>query len=303
MFRAAVTGDVGAGKSTLVKTLASLGANVIDADEIAKSQWAKPEVIGPAAERWGSGVFNEDGTADFRAIAGFGFADEGEYRFMNSLVHPGANADIRRVFASLRGLAVLEIPLLFEGGRQRDLADYIIYVSAPERLRVERNSARGWDAGEIARRERFMKSGDEKKKMSDIVLVNDGDEESWARASKELGLKLLDMSSVHEVSTCCGSRADAERIAAVLVERHLAACFNIHEAGSCYFWKGKIFREDEWALSCKTTERALGAAIACIRDNHTYELPAVTAVELSRSDPATLEWIAESCEGFQKGRV
>ncbi|MDR1944409.1 MAG: dephospho-CoA kinase [Synergistaceae bacterium] len=296
----AITGDVGAGKSTLAGIWASLGANVINADEIAKSQWSKPETLAAAVGRWGEGVV-KDGAADFSAIARRAFGDEEEYRFMNSLIHPGAKADIRRLSASLRGLVVQEIPLLFETGGGHDWADYIVYVAASGDVKASRNAGRGWDESEVSRRERFMMDSGEKKKKSDLVLCNNGDMESWEGTARDLGLKLMAMSSVCEISTCCGSLEDAEKISSLLVEKHLAACVNISEVKSRYFWKGKVCWDSEWHLSCKTTELALKGAMALIRANHPYELPAITAAELFRSDYRTLEWIAVCCGGFSKG--
>jgi dephospho-CoA kinase len=293
MLTAAVTGDVGAGKSTLVRTWAALGANVIDADSSAKAQWSNPDVLSRAVARWGDSV-SKDGAADFAEIAKKAFASEEDYRFMNSLIHPGTKADIRRKAASFRGFVVLEIPLLFETGGF-DWIDYVVYVSAPDDLRGRRNAARGWDGAEIARRERFMASPDEKKAKSDLVLVNGGDIKMWEAIAREQGERLMAMAGACELTTCCGSLEDAQRIASILVRKHLAACVNISEVKSCYFWDGRICDESEWRLSCKTTERALAPAMECVRANHPYELPAITSTELSRSDIRTLSWIAESC--------
>jgi dephospho-CoA kinase len=295
MLTVVVTGDVGAGKSTLVKIWDSLGATVISADMTAKSQWSKPEVMSEAVARWGSEV-SKGGAADFSAIARRAFENEEEYRFMNSLIHPGTAADIRRVSASLRGLVVIEIPLFFEAGGLGDLADYIVYVSAPRNIRAQRNAARGWDEDEIARRERFMMEAEEKKKKSNLVLSNDGDAKRWETVSRERGEKLMAMASAYELVTCCATFEDAREISSMLVEGHLVACVNISEVKSCYFWKDRVWNEPEWQMSCKTTARCLKAAMECIREHHAYELPAITATELSRSDPQTLEWIAESCK-------
>jgi dephospho-CoA kinase len=294
MLAAAVTGDVGAGKSTLARVWGTLGASVISADDVAKSQWSKREILEQAVSRWGDGIL-KNGAPYYSAIAQRAFENEEEYRFTNALVHPGTMSDIRRMTAPLRGLVVLEIPLLFESGGY-DCADYVIYVTAPDDARVRRNSARGWDEGEIARRERFMSAREDKKKKSDLVLCNDGDTESWERVSLELGKMMLAMASVYELSAYCPSSADAERIAAVLLEKRLVACVNISETASRYLWKGETYRSREWRMSCKTTERALKRAFACIRENHPYELPSVTAAELFRSDPETLRWVVESCE-------
>ncbi|MDR3321145.1 MAG: dephospho-CoA kinase [Synergistaceae bacterium] len=294
MFAAAVTGDVGAGKSALLRIGASLGAAVISADEVAKSQWSKPGVLAAAVKRWGSAAVR-DGAADFAAIARIAFADDEECGFMNALIHPGTMADIRRMVFSSRGLVVAEIPLLFETG-VRDWVDYIIYVTAPEGVRINRNAERGWDAGEIARRERFMIDPAEKKKMSDVTLVNDGNLESWERSSRVFCERLMAMATAHELSVACPSPDAAERIASLLLERRFAASAHVTDTNSRYRWRSEVREAREWLLTCHTTSRSLKAAMDCIRANHPHELPAITVKELSRSDPATLVWIVENCD-------
>ena len=45
MLALGVTGDVGAGKSTLTRLWGEMGASVIDADKIVRDLWARPSVI------------------------------------------------------------------------------------------------------------------------------------------------------------------------------------------------------------------------------------------------------------------
>jgi uncharacterized protein involved in tolerance to divalent cations/dephospho-CoA kinase len=236
---------------------------------------------------------SRDGAPVASEIAKRAFASDEEYRFMNSLIHPGVRADIRREAAAFRGLSVVEIPLLFEAGGF-DWIDYIVYVSAPCGMRGQRNAARGLDGEEIARRERFMASRDEKMAQSDLVLVNDGDAESWEAVARGQGHRLVEMASACEMTTFCGSLEDAQRIASLLVHKHLAACAKVSPVNSCYYWNGSIHGEQEWQMSCKTTERALASAMECVRANHPYELPAITSTELARSDVRTLAWIADA---------
>ena len=53
-----LTGDVGAGKSTLCKEWAAMGARVIDSDSVARSLWDDPQIQREAEKRWGAGFFN-----------------------------------------------------------------------------------------------------------------------------------------------------------------------------------------------------------------------------------------------------
>ena len=56
-----LTGDVGAGKSTLCSVWREMGARVIDADTVARSMWDRADVRAEAEKRWGAGFFDEPG--------------------------------------------------------------------------------------------------------------------------------------------------------------------------------------------------------------------------------------------------
>ena len=53
-----LTGDVGAGKSTLCKEWAAMGAHIIDADSVARALWDDPGIRREAEKRWGAGFFD-----------------------------------------------------------------------------------------------------------------------------------------------------------------------------------------------------------------------------------------------------
>lgn len=292
MFVVGLTGDVGAGKSTLSDVWRTLGAKVIDADEAAKRQWLVPEIRESAAARWGREILCGGGV-DFARIAEIAFADEDEYRYMIDLIHPATRADLTREVRASGGWVVAEIPLLFEGACH-DWIDFVVYATAPIEDRIARNRVRGWDGEEVARRERFLLDSREKRAMADLVLFNDSTLEVWAGTARRTGALFARMGTVRELLTCCGSKAEAETIACLLAERRLAACVNISRVRSVYRWQGKIETGEEWRLVCKTTEGELREAVRCIRENHSYDLPAITWRD-SGGKADTLRWVAESC--------
>lgn len=293
MLAAVLTGDVGAGKSTLLRVWGNMGANIISADEVAKAQWSRADIMETIVSRWGGKVVR-DGKPDFAEIASHAFANEEEHRFTNELIHPATRAEITRRVQSSHGWTVAEIPLLFEAG-VHDWVDCIIFAAAPLALRVARNASRGWDEAEITRREKLLIDSNEKMKKSDIVISNDGTLDEWTAKAKDLGELMKRAAGVCELHICCGSLDEAERIARILVENRLAACVNIGGVASVYRWQGEVCKDSEWALTCKTTASARRDAISCIRSNHSYDLPAITATGLAHSDFATLKWVAENC--------
>ena len=191
MLTVGLTGDVGAGKSTLSRVWEEMGATVIDADRVARDMWKLPDVQKKASERWGSDFFEGDLKSVFAKIAAKIFSEEEEYEFVSDLLHPATIAAIEKLVKDAKGWVVVEIPLLFECGRP-EWMDFVVFVSATPEMRAERNASRGWDASEIKRRESRLMPRDEKIRKSDWVLENSGSKEEWETKARELGKIFLE---------------------------------------------------------------------------------------------------------------
>jgi dephospho-CoA kinase len=181
-----LTGDVGAGKSTLARVWQEMGATVIDADRVARDMWNDPAVQKKAAERWGCDFFDGDQKSVYAKIAAKIFSDEEEYEFVSDLLHPATISTIEEFVKGADGWVVVEIPLLFECGRP-EWMDIVVFVSASPEKRAVRNASRGWDPDEIKRRESRLMPRDEKIRRSDWVLENSGTKEEWEAKARELG--------------------------------------------------------------------------------------------------------------------
>jgi periplasmic divalent cation tolerance protein len=95
------------------------------------------------------------------------------------------------------------------------------------------------------------------------------------------------------VLTNLPDRASAERLAAVLVEKRLAACVNIlAPCRSVYRWEGSVQQDEEHPLLIKTTLGRYPALEDAIRAGHPYELPEIIAIQVERGLPEYLDWVA-----------
>jgi len=94
------------------------------------------------------------------------------------------------------------------------------------------------------------------------------------------------------VITNLPDRVSAEKLAALLVERQLAACVNVlAPCSSVYRWQGEVQRDEEHPLLIKTAQDRYADLEALIRANHPYELPEIVAVNIVHGLPAYLQWI------------
>lgn len=94
----------------------------------------------------------------------------------------------------------------------------------------------------------------------------------------------------------CRDRREAQRIARRLVGERLAACVNILSAPvqSVYLWKGKMERAQEILLVVKTTRRLFQRMERRVRELHSYDVPEVIGLAISRGSRAYLRWMEEA---------
>jgi periplasmic divalent cation tolerance protein len=106
------------------------------------------------------------------------------------------------------------------------------------------------------------------------------------------------MTECVQVLTTAASEAEAERIAATLVERRLAACVQVvGPVVSHYRWQGAVEREREWQCLAKTTMARFGEVEEAIRELHSYEEPEIVATPILAGSSGYLGWLVDNVEG------
>jgi dephospho-CoA kinase len=170
----AVTGPFASGKSTFVRILGELGAEMVSADEIVHDLLARDkETIRRVAERFGREVLKESGV-DRRALGRKVFGDPEALQDLENILHPLVHRETtRRIEDSGADLFVAEIPLLFEGGRSASF-DYTVALVVPEERRRAWAAERGADETALQAIEARQLPQEEKAKRADVVVQNDG---------------------------------------------------------------------------------------------------------------------------------
>lgn len=241
MWVIGLTGDIGAGKSTAARFFSSCGASVLDADAVVRDLWGLPEMIEAARNRWGRAVV-ADGRIVPAEVARWAFSAEEEYRWLSDLLHRPVMIEMERRLAALSGWVVAEIPLLFEVGRPHWI-DETVYVTASPEKRASRNRSRGLGGSSLKKRERWLLAGEEKRRLADFVVANDGGRDDLAAALEELARDFADLGDLGRYGLFC-----RRTMATVLVERGLAAfpsfgsCGTEGEGELCFWGLGRLFR-------------------------------------------------------------
>jgi periplasmic divalent cation tolerance protein len=96
------------------------------------------------------------------------------------------------------------------------------------------------------------------------------------------------------VFTTIDSLEDARAIASALVERKLAACVQVSTIESVYAWQGAVQNDTEYRVVAKTTADRYADVEAAILDLHTYDLPAIYALDVAEAYAPYAEWVASN---------
>jgi len=170
----AITGGIGAGKSTALDAFRARGAATVSSDEIVHHLVAADEAVRDAlVERLGPDILGEDGRPDRSRIADAVFGDPKQLAWLEGLLHPLVSREYltwREQLAQLDDpprVCVTEVPLLYEVGAQ-DRFDKVIVITAPRALREQRRRVTRDD------REARLLPDREKVRRADYHYVNTG---------------------------------------------------------------------------------------------------------------------------------
>jgi dephospho-CoA kinase len=177
----AVTGTIGSGKSKAGELFAALGADVIDADALAR-EVVRPGTVGlmKIQEAFGPECINTDGTLKRRRLADVVFGNPGLLSRLNQIVHPLVQTLFAKTIESLQKDAsnhpiIYLVPLLFEANLPLARFDEIITISIDPEVAIERAMLRDNASRDaIVQRMAAQLSNEEKCRRSTIVIPNNG---------------------------------------------------------------------------------------------------------------------------------
>ena len=172
-----LTGGIGCGKSEAANHLKNLGAVHVDADGISRALTAPGgEALPAIREKFGDGVFNEDGTLDRAALGRIVFESEPHRRLLESIIHPMVQnrtlAEIQAAGARGDKVVILDVPLLFETGMDV-LCDETWVVSASKETQINRVMLRGLTAEQAQARISSQMASEERNAKATKIINTD----------------------------------------------------------------------------------------------------------------------------------
>ncbi len=189
----AISGGIGAGKSTVGEYLASRGWLVLDADESAR------RVVAPGKAAWralrdafGRAILRDDDTLDRAFLAEIIFRDASARRRVNSITHPQIEKDLVAELNGATGDVVfVALPLFRREHRTVFALDEVWAILASEEVSLERlRRDRNYSDDEARVRIAAQISNDERARLADNVIWNEGTrDELFAKVDQLVGSK------------------------------------------------------------------------------------------------------------------
>jgi len=172
-----LTGNIGAGKSTVAELLVAHGAALVDADKVAR------EVVEPGAaayqplvDRFGPDILDDEGRIDRPALAAKVFGHPDELEALNAVIHPAigvAMIEGKDAHAGTDRIVVMDIPLLKDFHRELLALDAVVVVDVAPELALERlTTLRGMPEEDARARQASQPTRAERLEGADFVVDN-----------------------------------------------------------------------------------------------------------------------------------
>lgn len=179
-FVLGLTGQTGAGKSSLHNVAEKHGFFVINCDEVAHCVTEKPEVLSALCRAFSNDILNSNGTLNRSSLAAAAFESEEKTALLNRTVLPFITAEISDLIEkSEKSRVLLDAPTLFESGAD-SFCNTTVGVIANREVRKKRIIERdGLTAAKAEQRINAGKSDEFFKDKCDYVITNNGEKNEF----------------------------------------------------------------------------------------------------------------------------
>ena len=176
-----LTGTLAAGKSTASEIFKKHHCTVLNADEIAKKMYLKPEIKKIIIDKFGEESHDVEDKVNFKYLSKKIFSNKENVQWINQLIHPLVKEEIKKSLENTKmgKIIIYDVPLLFESNSHLENDyDLIIVVDAPIELRKKRAFERNqWTENEFMLREKNQMDPSTKRMLANCVIWNDQDKE------------------------------------------------------------------------------------------------------------------------------
>lgn len=171
-----LTGTFGAGKSTVGEIFEQLGAARFDTDQIAhRALHPNSSVYEEIKNRFPMALDEQGSGFDRKKLAETVFNNPSEKEALEALIHPYVFEELdHKIQRTSKNIIVIEVPLLFESGYDRQCHKTVAVDASPEVIK-KRLLKKGFSKEEIKQRQQAQLSASEKIKKANVIIHNDGE--------------------------------------------------------------------------------------------------------------------------------
>lgn len=203
MLRIALTGGIASGKTTVARLFATLGARLIDTDQIAR------EIVAPASPalarivgRFGNQVLMPDGALDRVRLRQIIYADTKARADLEAITHPLIRARVAELSTTLGGpYQLIAVPLLVETGTQRDYDRTLVVDCEPQQQLLRLMARDGLGENDARQMLNAQATREQRLAIADDVIRNDGDVSQLAVQVQALHQRYLALTSLARTPT------------------------------------------------------------------------------------------------------
>jgi dephospho-CoA kinase len=172
----AITGNIGSGKSTVLKILEGLGYPVFDADVLAKNLYEREDVKNAMIDLFGSQCM-QDNQIDKQFLASRIFMNSSEKEKVEAILYPLVFAEIKAISLKYQdGICFTEVPLLYESHAETYF-DLVLLIQSEQSIANQRLiKMRQYTQAKIDTRLKHQWSLDQKVLLADDIIINNHDE-------------------------------------------------------------------------------------------------------------------------------
>jgi dephospho-CoA kinase len=183
-----LTGNIGSGKSTVLRMLEQLGAKAIDADNLAHDLMRKRTSVWQAiVDAFGDEVLTPDGVIDRKRLGSLVFDDREALERLENIVHPAVDERFRQIIQEAdEQVIVVEAVKIIESGIYPELsALWLVTCPAEERLR-RLLETRGVNEEEVRERLKAQMTEEKQAQLANVVIDNSGTPpQTWEQVRRE----------------------------------------------------------------------------------------------------------------------
>ncbi len=183
-----LTGNIGSGKTTVLRMLEQLGAKAVDADELVHEVMQQGSPIWQAiVDTFGEGVLTPQGDIDRKKLGSLVFDNAEALRRLEEIVHPAVDERFGEIMAnSDEPVIAVEAIKLMQSSIFREI-DSLWLVTCPAEERLQRLlRARDIDAEDVEERLRAQMAQERQAELADVVIDNSGSlDHTWEQVRTE----------------------------------------------------------------------------------------------------------------------